>query len=120
MKFISISEFLIIWIPLAFSIVGSIIIVYGGIRAAINTLISEMRRKDYYYADIRIDFTSKIALGLEFFIAGDLIKTIIEPTFTEITTLAVIVGIRTIVGYFLDKESKELKQTMEESTKAKS
>jgi uncharacterized membrane protein len=53
-------------------------------------------------------------LGLEFFIAGDLIKTIIEPTFSEITILAVIVAIRTIVGYFLDKESKELEKSIEE------
>jgi uncharacterized membrane protein len=47
---------------------------------------------------------------LEFFIAGDLIKTITEPTFSQITTLAVIVAIRTVIGYFMDKESKELKK----------
>ena len=62
---------------------------------------------------------SKIALGLEFFIAGDLIKTIIEPNFTQITTLAVIVGIRTVIGYFLDKESRELKRAILENKQRK-
>jgi uncharacterized membrane protein len=66
--------------------------IYGGILATIKTLVSEIRRKHFYYAEIR--FTSKITLGLEFFIAGNIIKTITEPTFSQITTLAVIVGIR--------------------------
>ncbi len=114
-----ISDFWTIWIPLSFSVVGSLIIIYGGIRAAIKTLIAEIRRETYYYADIRFDFTSKIALGLEFFIAGDLIKTIIEPNFTQITTLAVIVGIRTVIGYFLDKESRELKRAILENKQRK-
>ncbi|MCE5214607.1 MAG: DUF1622 domain-containing protein [Methanobacterium sp.] len=91
---------------------GSIIIIYGGIIATISTIMGEIKRKSYY-ADVRIDFTSKIALGLEFFIAGDLIKTIIEPTFNEIITLAIIVAIRTIIGYTLSKESKELIDDLE-------
>jgi len=92
--------------------VGSVIIIYGGIIATINTFLGEVKRKKDYYAPVRIEFTSKIALGLEFFIAGDLIKTILEPTFTEIITLAIIVAIRTIIGYTLSKESKELEETI--------
>jgi uncharacterized membrane protein len=109
----SITDFLIIAIPLAFSIVGSIIIIYGGILAAYYTLMGEVKRKKNYYALVRIDFTSKIALGLEFFIAGDLIKTILEPGLNEILTLAIIVGIRTIIGYTLSKESKELEEMID-------
>jgi len=45
--------------------VGSIIIIYGGIRATVNTIIGEVKRTNYY-ANTRIDFTRKIALGLEF------------------------------------------------------
>ncbi|MGV8144228.1 MAG: DUF1622 domain-containing protein [Methanothermobacter sp.] len=82
--------------------------------ATINTFMGEVKRKKDYYAPVRIEFTSKIALGLEFFIAGDLIKTIIEPTFAEITTLAIIVAIRTIIGYTLNKESEELEKSIQE------
>lgn len=92
---------------------GSIIIIYGGIRATINTIIGEVKRTNYY-ANVRIDFTKKIALGLEFFIAGDLIKTIIEPTFNEVIILVIIVSVRTIIGYTLSKESKELEESLPE------
>jgi uncharacterized membrane protein len=92
-----------------------VVIIYGGILATYNTLMGELRHKENYYAPVRIDFTQKIALGLEFFIAGDLIKTILEPGFNEILVLAIIVGIRTIIGYTLSKESKELEETIKKN-----
>lgn len=100
-------------ISLSFAIVGSIIIIYGGIMATINTITGEVKRKNYY-APVRIDFTRKIALGLEFFIAGDLIKTIIAPNFDEVIILVIIVTIRTIIGYTLSKESEELENSVKE------
>lgn len=109
---ISIVEFLLTAIPLSFAIVGSIIVIYGGIRATINTIIGEIKRVDYY-VNVRIDFTKKIALGLEFFIAGDLIKTIISPTLDEVVVLVIIVSIRSIVGYTLSKESEELEEAVQ-------
>jgi len=51
---------------------------------------------------------------LEFFIAGDLIKTILEPTFSEVIILVIIVSIRTIIGYTLNKESEELEESIRE------
>ena len=60
------------------------------------------------YNTIRADFTSKIVIALEFFIAADLIRTVIQPTLDEVIILAVIVAIRTVVGYTLDKEAKDL------------
>lgn len=110
---ISVTEFLLTTIPLAFAIVGSIIVIYGGIRATINTIIGELKRINYY-ADVRIDFTRKIALGLEFFIAGDLIKTIIAPNFNEVVTLVIIVTIRTVIGYTLSKESEDIEESIKE------
>ena len=50
----------------------------------------------------------KIVLALEFFIAADLIRTVIQPTLDEVIILAVIVAIRTVVGYSLDKEAKDI------------
>lgn len=65
-------------------------------------------KKSSDYNLIRADFTSKIVLALEFFIAADLIRTVIQPTLDEVIILAVIVAIRTVVGYSLDKEAKEI------------
>jgi uncharacterized membrane protein len=47
-------------------------------------------------------------MGLEFFIAGDLIKTVLEPSEYQILILAAIVAIRAVIGYSLNKELKDL------------
>mgnify|MGYP000881328738 CR=1 FL=1 len=106
-------ENILLEISLAFSIVGSIVIIYDGILATVNTIIGEVKKHDYY-VKTRIDFTRKIALGLEFFIAGDLIRTILEPTIDEIIILIIVVSIRTIIGYTLSLETKELEEIAKE------
>ena len=99
---------IITYVSLFFSIFGAVIIVYGGLRAIISILKVEIFRKSLNYNTIRADFTSKIVIALEFFIAADLIRTVIQPTLDEVIILAVIVAIRTVVGYTLDKEAKDL------------
>jgi uncharacterized membrane protein len=96
------------YVALFFSIFGAILIVYGGLRAIFKILKVELWRQPSDYNAIRIDFTSKIVLALEFFIAADLVRTIIQPTLNEVIVLAVIVAIRTVVGYSLDKEAKDI------------
>lgn len=51
-------------------------------------------------------YTTKIVLSLEFFIAVDLIKSILQPTLTDLIVLAVIVAIRTALRYPLNVELK--------------
>lgn len=87
---------------------GAILIFYGGLRAIIKVLKVEILKKSADYNLIRADFTSKIVLALEFFIAADLIRTVIQPTLDEVIILAVIIAIRTVIGYSLDKEAKEI------------
>lgn len=99
---------IITYISLFFSSFGAILIIYGGLRAIFRVFKVELWKKSSNYNSIRIDFTSKIVLALEFFIAADLIKTIIQPTLNEVIVLAVIVAIRTVVGYSLDKEAKDI------------
>ncbi len=99
---------IVTYISIFFSIFGAILIIYGGLRAIITILKVELFKKSSNYYLIRADFTSKIVLSLEFFIAADLIRTVIQPTLDEVIILAVIVAIRTVVGYSLDKEAKDL------------
>lgn len=53
---------------------------------------------------IRHKIGSYLLLGLEFLIAADIIRTIVEPTMDELIILGGIVVIRTIVSFFLGKE----------------
>jgi len=49
-----------------------------------------------------------LSLGLEFLIGADILKTAISPTWQDIGQLGAIVGIRTVLNFFL---TRELKQT---------
>jgi len=57
---------------------------------------------------IRIKLGSYLVLGLELFIAGDIVKTIITPTWDSLGMLGAIVVIRTILSYFLTKDLKDV------------
>ena len=54
--------------------------------------------------DIRIAIGEKMALGLDFFLAGDIIGTIVVPSKDTLMLLGGIVVIRTVMAYFLAKE----------------
>jgi uncharacterized membrane protein len=92
---------------LLFGISGAALIIYGGLKAIINIILLEFRKIQIPYTHIRRAFTSYLVFGLEFFIAADVIKTLTTPTQQEILLLGAIVVIRTILGYFLSRESKE-------------
>ena len=99
---------IIYYISYSLALFGAVLVFYGGIRAAIMVIAREVLGRSYEYNDIRLDFTTKIVLALEFFIAADLIKSILQPTLNDVIVLAVIVAIRTVVGYSLNTELKDL------------
>lgn len=90
-----------------FSIVGAALIGYGGVAATCKVILREVFRRPFSYNHIRRELTSKIVFGLEFFIASDVLTTLIAPTREEILLLAVVVIIRTVLGYFLARETVE-------------
>ncbi|HKZ58066.1 MAG TPA: DUF1622 domain-containing protein, partial [Thermodesulfovibrionales bacterium] len=49
-----------------------------------------------------------LSLSLEFLIGADILRTAISPTWQDIGQLGAIVGIRTVLNFFL---TRELKQT---------
>ncbi len=93
---------------LLFEIVGAIMIIYGGLRGAVRVFQIELLKKtELSYNYIRRDFTNKLIFGLEFIIAADLLATIIAPSIEDVMLLGAIVAIRTVLSYFLSKETQE-------------
>ena len=87
---------------------GVILIIFGGLRSIIRIILHEFfSRTSHTYNQIRRDFTDKIVFGLEFLIAADILATLLSPTQQDLINLAVVVVIRTILGYFLSKEAAE-------------
>ncbi len=92
---------------LAFGIFGAILIIYGGIRSIVELILMGFHQKNVGKGQVMRKFTGYIVFGLEFFIAGDVLTTLLNPTIEDLTLLGAVVVIRVILGYFLQKESKE-------------
>lgn len=65
--------------------------------------------------NLRADLGTYLLLGLEFLIASDILKTVLEPSLNELAILGGVVILRTILSIFLNKEIKEL-QVQKEGT----
>jgi len=91
-----------------FELIGALIIFYGSAQVAIDLVTHGIRRQSPNYNTLRLGYTSKIVLALEFFVANDLTKTIVSPTLEQAGILALIVGIRVVIGYSLTWELKDL------------
>ncbi|MFJ5275095.1 DUF1622 domain-containing protein [Streptomyces sp. NPDC088358] len=85
--------------------VGVAIIVVGMLLATVLAAIRLSRRQAGVYRGYRRRVGRSILLGLEFLVAGDIIRTVaVAPTYTSVGVLAVIVGIRTFLSFSLELE----------------
>ncbi len=95
----------------ALNIIGALITIWGIILSLCEFLKKEfLRKEDCLKCNevIRLKLGSYLVLALEFFIAGDIVKTIITPTWQSLGILGAIVVIRTILSYFLTKDLKKI------------
>jgi uncharacterized membrane protein len=90
-----------------FNLAGSLLIIYGGLRAIVEIVLCEVLKKPYSYQQMRKGLMDKIVFGLEFFIATDVLETTRHPTQEKLIILGTVVLIRTVLGYFLSKEVSE-------------
>jgi uncharacterized membrane protein len=98
-------------ISLTLNIIGALITIWGTSISLFELLKKEILRKQesiQLNEYIRIKLGSYLVLALEFFIAGDIIKTVITPTWQSLGILGAIVVIRTILSYFLTKDLKKI------------
>jgi uncharacterized membrane protein len=84
---------------------GVAVIVLGALAATVRAAVTARRGGEPIYRPYRQQLGRSILLGLEFLVAGDIIRTVaITPTFTSVGVLAVIVLIRTFLSFSLELE----------------
>ncbi len=91
---------------------GVVVIVGGMVVAAVHALRPAARRDGTglpgerpRYRVFRQDLGRAILLGLEFLVAGDIIRTVaVAPTLENVLVLAIIVVIRTALSFSLEVE----------------
>ncbi|MBK6861638.1 MAG: DUF1622 domain-containing protein [Saprospiraceae bacterium] len=97
------------YIALGVGIAGSIIIIWGVLITLFNFFINEKnnlinKKLPNISGTIRYQFSGYLILGLDFMLAADMIHTIHKPQLNELYVLAMIVGIRSVISFFLVKE----------------
>jgi uncharacterized membrane protein len=87
---------------------GAIIIFVGAVVAFIGFVVAAIRdRRTERFVPVRLSLGRFLALGLEFQLASDILRTAIAPTLREIGELAAVAAIRTALNYFLAREIRE-------------
>ena len=87
---------------------GAIIIFIGAMTAFVWFIVAALRhRRTERFVAVRLSLGRFLALGLEFQLASDILRTAIAPTLREIGELAAVAAIRTALNYFLAREIKE-------------
>jgi uncharacterized membrane protein len=81
--------------------------VVRGILAYLRNLLSQSRQHFNATEAIRLQLGRVLALGLEFTVASDILRTAVAPTRQDILNLGAIVLLRTLLNYFLEREIQQ-------------
>ncbi|WP_217146666.1 MULTISPECIES: DUF1622 domain-containing protein [Streptomyces] len=96
---------------------GALIIFIGAVWAFAQFVRAGMRGRGKVagFNRIRLSLGRFLVLGLEFQLAGDVLRTAVAPSFAEIGQLAAIAAIRTALNYFLGREIAQERAEIERS-----
>ena len=92
---------------------GALVIFAGAVFAAMRFIVTGLQtRSADAFVPVRLGLGRFLELGLEFQLAGDVLRTAIAPSFREIGQLAAVAAIRTALNYFLSREIREERQQL--------
>jgi uncharacterized membrane protein len=86
---------------------GAVVIVVGAAIAVLQFLRALPEHDPDAFVPVRLSLGRFLALGLEFQLAGDVLRTAIAPSFAELGKLAAVAAIRTALNFFLAREIDE-------------
>ena len=92
---------------------GALIIVVGALVAFYRLVVHGLRHRNTdVFIPLRLSLGRFLTLGLEFQLAGDVLRTALAPNFREIGQLAAVASIRTLLNYFLSREIREEREDL--------
>lgn len=86
---------------------GAAVIFVGALIAVVQFVRVLPSRAPERFTLVRLTLGRFLALGLEFQLASDVLRTAIAPSFEELGKLAAVAAIRTALNFFLAREIKE-------------
>jgi uncharacterized membrane protein len=94
------------YVALAIECGAVFVVTFGALQAMAGLLkaIAAGQAGEIEGRQIWLRFATWILLALEFALAADILRTAVAPTWDDISKLAVIATIRTMLNYFLAKD----------------
>jgi uncharacterized membrane protein len=93
---------------------GAIVIFCGATTGFVRFVWTAIAKRDpAKFTPVRLDLGRFLALGLEFQLASDLLRTAVAPSFEEIGKLAAVATIRTALNFFLGREIRQERSELE-------
>ena len=104
------------WVSAIIELAAIALLVVGALRFIAGVVVAELSRTGPERVQKtnreRIELGRYILAGLELFIVADIIRTALSLAFADLLFLGLLVVIRSIISYFLDRELKELKKEL--------
>ena len=88
----------------ALEAIGALIITVQGFWTAIQYFYRFFGRETLEVTPLRLRLGQSLVMGLEFLVAADILRTSVSPSWDEILQLGALVGLRTLLNYFLERE----------------
>jgi uncharacterized membrane protein len=93
---------------------GALVIFFGAASGFVRfAWVAIVHRNAASFTPVRLDVGRYLALGLEFQLASDLLRTAVAPSFAEIGKLAAVAAIRTALNFFLGREIREEREELD-------
>jgi uncharacterized membrane protein len=97
---------------------GAAVIFIGAVIGVVKFLRALPKRDPHEFVPVRLSLGRYLALGLEFQLASDVLRTAVAPTFSELAKLGAVAAIRTALNFFLAREIREERRLIEEKRDA--
>ena len=95
--------------------IAAALVIGGAVIRGIITYLKQLFSQRKQHLDstevIRLQLGRVLALGLEFTVASDILRTAVAPTRQDILNLGAIVLLRTLLNYFLEREIRQGEQS---------
>lgn len=94
------------YVVLALEAISILVIGFGGLEATYR-IVWSLLRKQLGHGLRRgawLTLARWLVLGLEFMLAADIVRTVIEPNWAELGQLGATAVIRTFLNYFLERD----------------
>ena len=104
------------YVALAIECGAVFVVAFGALQAmaALLKAIANGQATGLAGRQIWLRFATWILLALEFALAADILRTAVAPTWDDISKLAVIATIRTMLNYFLAKDIMAFDKSQED------